>query len=54
MCVLRGEFEATASDGETRRFPPGAVLLLEDTTGKGHVTRVVGTGPFLILGVALE
>ena len=32
MCVLQGEVEATASDGETRRFPPGAVLLLEDTS----------------------
>jgi hypothetical protein len=42
MCVLQGEVEATASDGETRRFPPGAVLLLEDTIGKGHATRVVG------------
>jgi hypothetical protein len=53
ICVLQGEFDATASDGETRRFPPGAVLLLEDTTGKGHATRVVGASPFVILGVAL-
>lgn len=30
-----------ASDGETRRFGPGAIVLLEDVTGKGHVTRIL-------------
>ena len=29
------------SDGETRRFSPGDVLLCDDLTGKGHVTRAV-------------
>lgn len=40
--VLSGEWEVTASDGESRRFPAGSVLLVEDTTGKGHSSRVVG------------
>lgn len=39
---LTGELEVTASSGETMRFGPGRVLLLEDTEGKGHVTSVVG------------
>ena len=39
--VLSGEWEVRASDGETRRFGVGAVLLVEDTTGKGHTSRVV-------------
>jgi hypothetical protein len=39
--VLSGEWEVTASDGESRRFPAGSVLLVEDTTGKGHSSRVV-------------
>ena len=39
--VLTGEWEVTASDGETRRFPAGSVLRVEDTTGKGHSSRVV-------------
>jgi len=39
--VLTGEWEVTASDGETRRFGVGSVLLVEDTTGKGHTSRVV-------------
>jgi uncharacterized cupin superfamily protein len=40
--VLEGEFEVSASDGETRRFGAGSVLLVEDTTGKGHMTRALG------------
>jgi len=39
--VLSGEWEVRASDGEARRFPAGSVLLVEDTTGKGHSSRVV-------------
>jgi hypothetical protein len=38
--VISGEWEVTASDGETRRFGVGSVLLVEDTTGKGHSSRV--------------
>jgi hypothetical protein len=40
--VLAGEMEITASDGETRQFPPGSILLAEDTTGEGHTTTVAG------------
>jgi hypothetical protein len=53
VCFLRGGDVVTPSDGETRRFGPGDLLLLEDTAGKGHSTRVVGAEPFLILGLAL-
>ncbi|MEA2166862.1 MAG: hypothetical protein QOF76_162 [Solirubrobacteraceae bacterium] len=37
--VLRGAYEVTASDGESRTFAQGDVLLVEDTTGRGHATR---------------
>lgn len=40
--VLSGEWDVTASDGETRRFGVGSVLLVEDMSGKGHTSRVVG------------
>ena len=40
--LLAGTVEVTVSDGETRRFAPGTIVLLEDTTGKGHQTRIVG------------
>lgn len=39
--VLTGEWEVTASDGETRQFTAGSLLLVEDTRGKGHTSRVV-------------
>jgi hypothetical protein len=39
---LRGTFSVEVSDGEIREFPPRSVVLVEDTTGKGHTTRRVG------------
>ena len=39
--VLRGEWEVTATDGESRRFAVGSALLVEDMTGIGHSSRVV-------------
>jgi hypothetical protein len=53
FCNLRGEYEITASDGTTRRFPAGSVLLLEDTTGKGHSTRITSDEDALLVAVAL-
>lgn len=41
---LEGEVDVQASDGEVRRFGPGSVVLVEDTTGDGHITRPVGPG----------
>ena len=40
---LSGEMEVRVSDGEERRFGAGSIVLVEDTTGKGHVSRVVGS-----------
>lgn len=40
--VTSGEVEIEVSSGETRRFGPGAIIMGEDTTGRGHRTRVVG------------
>jgi hypothetical protein len=40
MVLLSGVFEVEAS-GETRRFSAGEVLLVEDTDGPGHSTRVL-------------
>jgi hypothetical protein len=33
--------EREVSDGEVRQFGPGTIILVEDTTGKGHVTRSI-------------
>ncbi|WP_266205091.1 cupin domain-containing protein [Pontibacter kalidii] len=39
LFLLDGGIEIETSLGEKRRFETGQVLLLEDTTGKGHKTR---------------
>ena len=33
--------QITASDGETRRIGAGEVLLVEDTSGKGHLSKAL-------------
>jgi hypothetical protein len=53
VVMLRGSVEAITSDGEARTFGPGAAVLLEDTTGVGHRTRVVGDEPWLAMVVVL-
>jgi hypothetical protein len=40
---LTGQIETRASDGETRTFGPGDILLMEDRSGKGHISRAVGS-----------
>lgn len=50
--VINGEWEVTASDGETRRFGPQSLLLVEDMTGKGHKSRVVSDSVAVIVGLS--
>jgi hypothetical protein len=50
---LSGEGEIEASDGTVRPLRPGTVLLVDDTTGKGHMTRVTGTEEMLVVIVTL-
>jgi hypothetical protein len=51
---LQGRIEAETSDGEIRRFGPGDAVLVEDTTGKGHRSRVVGDEDVILAVVQLE
>lgn len=53
LIYLAGEMEATVSDGEVRRFGPGSVVLVEDTSGKGHASRVLGKNDVLAVMVQL-
>ena len=39
---LDGGVQITASDGEARIIKAGEVILVEDTTGKGHLSKSVG------------
>jgi hypothetical protein len=42
--LLRGAVETETTDGSHVRFETGDVILLEDTTGRGHRSRVVSDG----------
>lgn len=45
IVLLDGHIEIEVSGGEKRRFRGGDVLLVEDTSGKGHRTRTVDGRP---------
>jgi hypothetical protein len=42
---LSGATEIEVGDGTVARVGPGDVVLAEDLTGQGHITRVVGDQP---------
>ena len=42
---LSGTTEIEVGDGTVARIGPGDVVLAEDLTGQGHITRVVGERP---------
>ena len=42
---LSGMAEIEVGDGTVARLGPGDVVLAEDLTGRGHITRVVGDQP---------
>ncbi len=46
IITLRGRMEVEIEGGQRREFGPGDVRFTEDTTGPGHVTRVLGDGPW--------
>jgi hypothetical protein len=41
VVTLSGIGEIECGDGSRRRFGPGDILLAEDTTGQGHITREI-------------
>jgi len=41
VIVLQGGVEVTTSDGESRTIGAGEVVVVEDTTGKGHVPKIL-------------
>ena len=44
LALMTGTVEMETTDGTVRKLSPGDLVLLEDTTGKGHVTRNTGKG----------
>jgi hypothetical protein len=51
MFCLRGIVEVTAGDGQKRRILPGQFVLLEDTSGKGHITHSAGAEDHVALAI---
>ena len=51
--MLSGRFQGQTSDGALMDLGPGDVILMEDTTGKGHGARPIG-GEALAIMIALE
>ena len=54
IIYLSGTIEAEVSDGEIRQFGPGSITLVEDTSGKGHKSRVVGSDLVICVVIQLE
>ena len=54
IIMLRGSVDVEIGDGTVRRFGPGDVLFAEDTTGRGHRSRVVDQQPRHSLFVTFE
>ena len=50
---LSGTAEIEVGDGSITRVGPGDIVLAEDLTGQGHITRVVGSAPRLYAIVPL-
>jgi quercetin dioxygenase-like cupin family protein len=53
VVMLSGQMEIEIGDGTKRVLDPGDILVAEDLTGKGHITRGVGEQPRVSLAVPL-
>ena len=51
---LHGAVEIEVGDGSRRVLGPGDILLAEDTTGQGHISRAVDDQPRSCLFLPLE
>lgn len=51
MVLAAGVAEITAGD-ETRRFEPGAIVMVEDTDGAGHATTILEDGYIVAVRLA--
>ena len=54
LFTLYGQLDVEVSDGEIRTFGPGTIILVEDTTGKGHVSHATGCERVYMAVVPLE
>jgi len=53
VITLNGRSEVEFSGGQKVLYVPGKVVLAEDLTGKGHITRVIGTEDYISVTIPL-
>ncbi|HEY91073.1 MAG TPA: hypothetical protein G4O07_04485 [Dehalococcoidia bacterium] len=46
--------EIETGDGTVRRFGPGDIMLAEDITGRGHISRAVNHRPRKSIFITLD
>jgi Cupin domain len=51
---LSGESEIEIGDGTKRRFGPGDIFLVDDTTGRGHISRAIGNQPRVFVTIPVK
>jgi hypothetical protein len=54
VITLSGRAEIEVADGKKVAIGPGQINLIEDTTGKGHITRNLGPGDRVVITIPLE
>ena len=54
IVILEGGLDIEIGDGTRRRFGAGDILLAEDTTGQGHISRAVDGQPRRSLFITLD
>ncbi len=53
VVTLSGESEVELEGGRKIHLGPGNILLVEDTTGQGHISRAIGSGDRISLYIPL-
>jgi len=54
VITLSGRAELTVGNGTKVAVGPGHITLIEDTTGKGHLTQNLGPGDRIVVTIPLE
>ena len=54
VITLQGQAEIIMGDGTKRTFGPGDIVLAEDLTGEGHITKIVGDIPRISAQISIN
>ena len=52
LIVVGGHMEVSVADGSVRQFQAGDILIAEDMTGQGHLTKAIG-GPYTSVSMGI-